>query len=156
MNGITYSHKDNCLYANEIGLYRVIKVPLTRNSSEEPTYQVVADNLIGYPDNLKITEDGKLWVAIPSLRDKTSVFIDNHPAFRKALINARIPERIFLLFANLEYSGGLKIEPESGKVVDYLFGKSKMINFVTGIVERNKKVYMSSLKHNVIAVIDYI
>ncbi len=49
------------------------------------------DNLIGYPDNLKITEDGKLWVAIPSLRNKINIFIDNHPAIRKALINANIP-----------------------------------------------------------------
>lgn len=28
-NGIVYSAKDNCLYVNEIGLYRVIKIPFT-------------------------------------------------------------------------------------------------------------------------------
>lgn len=112
--------------------------------------------MIGYPDNLKLTEDGKIWVAIPSLRDKVNIFIDNHPAIRKALINARIPESIFILFANLEYSGGLKIDPSTGEVIDYFFGQSKKIDFVTSVVERNKKVYMSSLKHNVVAVIDYI
>lgn len=54
-------------------------------------YTVVIDNLLGYPDNLKITEEGDLWIAIPSLRDKVNIFIDNHPVIRKALINARIP-----------------------------------------------------------------
>ncbi len=52
---------------------------------------MLADNLIGYPDNAKITEDGKLWIAMPSLRNKINLFIDNHPAVRKALINAKIP-----------------------------------------------------------------
>lgn len=52
---------------------------------------MLADNLIGYPDNVKLTEDGKLWIAMPILRNNIIVFIDNHPAVRKALINGKIP-----------------------------------------------------------------
>jgi secreted PhoX family phosphatase len=55
------------------------------------SFNVVIDNLFGYPDNIKIAEDGQLWVAIPTLRDKVTTFMDNHPILRKALINARIP-----------------------------------------------------------------
>lgn len=39
---------------------------------------------------MKITEDGKLWIGIPSLRDRTNIWIDNHPTIRKALINVNI------------------------------------------------------------------
>lgn len=63
---------------------------------------------------------------------------------------------MFLKFANLAYSGGLKVDPATGQIVDYFFGKSNKIDFVTSILEKNKKVYMSSLKHNKVAVIDYI
>ena len=56
----------------------------------------------------------------------------------------------------MSYSGGLKVDPKTGKVIDYFFGEPKRINFVTGIVERNRKLYLASLKHNVIAIVDYI
>lgn len=114
------------------------------------------DNLVGYPDNLKITEDGKLWVAFASLRDPINVFIDNNPIIRKALINIRLPEELFKNFANVSFSGGVKVDPETGKIVDYFFGKPNRIAFVTGIMERNNKIYMSSLKKNVIAIADYL
>ncbi|MEI2654306.1 MAG: hypothetical protein V9G12_19530 [Microthrixaceae bacterium] len=68
----------------------MIKVPLEGTHSQK--YSVVVDGLVGYPDNLKITDDGKLWVAFASLRDPVNVFIDNHPIVRKALINIRLPE----------------------------------------------------------------
>jgi hypothetical protein len=56
----------------------------------------------------------------------------------------------------MAFSGGIKVDPVSGTIIDYFFGKSDKISFVTGIVERNAKLYMSSLKGNNIAVIDYI
>lgn len=58
--------------------------------------------------------------------------------------------------ANMSYSGGLKVDPKTGKVIDYFFGEPKRINFVTGIVERNRKLYLASLKHDLIAIVDYI
>lgn len=40
--------------------------------------------------------------------------------------------------------------------MDYFLGPSQRIFFTTTVVERNKKVFLSSLKLNVIAVIDYL
>lgn len=48
------------------------------------------------------------------------------------------------------------MNPKTGKVVDYLFGKNNNFDFVTGVTERHKKVYLASLKHNKIAVVDYL
>lgn len=92
-NGIAYSEKENCLYVNEINLYRIIRVPLGESQTQK--YTVVIDNLIGYPDNLKITDDGKLWAACPSLRDPMNVYIDNTPIIRKAIINMRLSPSLF-------------------------------------------------------------
>lgn len=74
------------MYVVEINKYQIIRISL----SETPSVSVVIDNLVGYPDNIKLTEDGKLWVAMPSLRDRVNVLIDNIPIIRKALINSRI------------------------------------------------------------------
>lgn len=74
------------MYVVEINKYQIIRISL----SETPSVSVVIDNLVGYPDNIKLTEDGKLWVAMPSLRDRVNVLIDNIPLIRKALINSRI------------------------------------------------------------------
>ena len=56
----------------------------------------------------------------------------------------------------MNFSGGLKVDPRTGKVIDYFFGKPDRIQFVTGMLERNKKVYLASLKENLIAVVDYL
>ena len=40
--------------------------------------------------------------------------------------------------------------------MEYFFGKSKQIDFVTGITERNNKVYLASLKHNKFVIVDFI
>lgn len=61
-----------------------------------------------------------------------------------------------ITFANLSYSGGIKVNPVTGKIIDYFFGKPDRIKFVTGILEKNKKIYMASLKSNLIAVADYL
>lgn len=56
----------------------------------------------------------------------------------------------------MSFSGGIKVDPRTGKVLDYLFGKPDHIQFVTGMLEKNNKVYLASLKENVIAVVDYL
>lgn len=71
---------------NELNKYRILKFEL---NGGQPS--VVIDNLPGFPDNLKITQDNKLIVAIPAIRDSTTNFIDNNILVRKAIINARVP-----------------------------------------------------------------
>ena len=152
-NGITYSKKDNCLYVNHLNKYEVIKFSLVAGTPKN-SYSVVMANLPGFPDNLKVTEDNKLWVAIPSLRDPVTNMLDNYPLVRKMIINSRIPLWLFLSVANFSFSGAMKIDPTTGKVEEYFLGKSESIYFVTGALERGKKVYLTSLVNNFIAVFD--
>ena len=122
-NGIAYSKQDNCLYVCHLNKYQIISVPLDQRRGENK-YSIIFDNLIGFPDNLKITEDNKLWVAIPSLRDKVTNMLDNNPIIRKILINSKIPLALFLNMANFSFSGAIKIDPHNGQVEDYFLGKS--------------------------------
>lgn len=139
---------------NHLNKYQIIKVPLAQKIGENK-YSIVSDNLLGFPDNLKITEDNKLWVAIPSLRDQVTNLIDNNALIRKMIINSKIPVGLFLALANFSLSGAIKIDPHSGQVEDYFMGKSDDIYFVTGALQRGNKVYLSSLGNDFIAVLHY-
>ena len=121
----------------------------------ENKYSVIFENLIGFPDNLKITEDNKLWVAIPSLRDKVTNLLDNNPLIRKILINSKIPLALFLKMGNFSFSGAIKIDPHYGQVEDYFLGKSDEIYMVTGAVQRGNKIYLAGLVNDFIAVLYY-
>jgi hypothetical protein len=72
---------------------------------------------MGYPDNVKLTESGDLWIALPALRDSFSNIIDHNSVIRKVLINLRVPIGMFLALANMKYSGGIKVNPKSGEIV---------------------------------------
>jgi ribose transport system permease protein len=74
---------------------------------------VVVDNILGYPDNVKLASDGNLWIALPALRDSLSNIIDRNSLLRRVLINLRVPLGMFLALANMKYAGGIKIDPKA-------------------------------------------
>lgn len=49
------------------------------------------------------------------------------------LINLRVPLSMFLALANMKYAGGIKVNPQTGQVVDYFFGDGDRINCISGI-----------------------
>jgi hypothetical protein len=63
---------------------------------------------------------------------------------------------MMMKFAHFGFPGGIKVDPTVGSITEYFFGKPDRMVYVTTIVESNNKLYMSSLKGNLIAVIDYI
>ena len=109
-------------------------------------------NLGGFPDNIKLDKDDNLLVAFPSCRDAIMTFLDHHPAIRKILMF--VPEHLIYLFANTKPVGGVRINTETGKIMEYLLTKTKVTNFVTTVLEKNGKIYFSSLLVPSIVVID--
>lgn len=75
------------------------------------------ENILGYPDNVKFSEDGNLWVAIPALRDGMSNLIDHTTLLRKFILNVRMPLEMFLALANMKYAGGIKVNPQNGEII---------------------------------------
>ena len=51
-------------------------------------------------------------------------------------------------------AGGIRIDTKTGQIVQYLFGGPVKTYFVTTVLEKNNKIYFSSLKSPTIVVID--
>jgi hypothetical protein len=83
--------------------------------------EVVLDRILGYPDNVKVSESGHLWVAIPALRDQITDIMDQIPLLRKVILNLRIPLKLFLVIANSSYDGGIKVDQSTGEIIEYFF-----------------------------------
>lgn len=71
---------------------------------------------MGYPDNVKLSESGDLWVAIPALRDSFSNIVDHNSIIRRIILNLRMPLGLFIRVANMKYAGGIKVNPKTGEI----------------------------------------
>ncbi len=151
-NGVEFDAKENCLYFLETSRSRLSRLELA--PEKRGNVSVVLDNIFGYPDNVKMTDKGHLWVAIPALRDSFSNIVDHNSVIRRIILNLRMPLKAFLVLANMKYAGGIKVDPKSGEIVDYFFGDSHKIDCISGMNEANGKLYLSSLSKNKIAIVD--
>ena len=111
------------------------------------------ENLPGFPDNMRLSDDGSLWVATPALRNKITNLINEFPAIRRMASNLNIPGSMILMFCKLSYAGGVRIDPSKKEIVEYFYGKPEKMNFVTGITEHKGKIYLSSLLEPCVAVL---
>ena len=74
-------------------------------------------------DNLKISSDtGNLLAAIVMPRDSLTEFIKDKPNLRKAMMYVS-ESRAFSFTTRI--AGGLRVDIESGKIKEHLFGHSK-------------------------------
>lgn len=64
-----------------------------------------------------------------------------------------MPEKIITAFAK-KRAGGVRIDTKTGQITEYLFGGPVKTFFVTTILEKNNKIYFSSLRSPNILVID--
>ena len=93
--------------------------------------------MIGFPSNLNSIFHWALNSEMTFFR-KLSLYVPNG--------------LLFALFPKI--AGGVKIDLETGKVIEYMFGGTSKITFVTTILERNGKQYFTSLRSPVILVRD--
>lgn len=54
----------------------------------------------------------------------------------------------------MKYAGGIKVNPQNGEIIEYFFGKGDKINCISGINERDGKLYLSSLGQDRIALVN--
>mgnify|MGYP000452785462 CR=1 FL=1 len=75
--------------------------------------KIILENILGYPDNVKLTESGDLWIAVPALRDSFSNIIDHNSIIRRVILNLRMPLGMFITLANMKYAGGIRVNPKT-------------------------------------------
>lgn len=86
-NGVAVSPDGSYLLLNETWKYRILKVWLTGPKFGQT--EVFANNLPGFPDNLAVDEQGRYWVAFPSLRDEKIDFMHQYPWLKELV--AKLP-----------------------------------------------------------------
>ena len=145
-NGIVYEKETNSVIFAELSRFKIWKYRLTDSKKE-----LLIENLFGFPDNLKLNDQGQLLVGIPSTRSAFTEKLLQNPLAKK--IAMYLPERVNYAL-NPKRAGGIKIDTKTGKIVEYLFGAPTKTSFVTSIVEKNGKTYFASLRSPTILVLD--
>lgn len=138
-NGVTMSHDQDSVLFSETGKYRVLRYWL--KGPKQGSVDVVIDNLPGFPDNISQAAGGGYYLGLASPRSAQVDGLSDKPFIRKVV--QRLPQ--FLRPQGKAYGHLLKIS-DSGKVLKSLQDPSGAYPFVTGAIETEYGLFISSLK----------
>ena len=145
-NGVAISHDQNSVLVNETGKYRVLRYWLI--GPKQGQVDVVIDNLPGFPDNISQAASGGYYVGLASPRSAPVDGLSDKPFVRKII--QRLPQ--FMRPQGKAYGHLLKIS-ESGKVLQSLQDPSGAYPFVTGAIETEYGLFISSLIASTVGVL---
>lgn len=110
--------------------------------------------LPGYPDNVRVNEDGDFWVALHCRRYRYGHYIAMYPKIRKLILKLPIPVKYHYL---LQLGGRLraiaiKYSPE-GRILQILEdSEGKVVRAVSEVEEKDGKLWMGSVLMPFVAV----
>ncbi|KAE9593092.1 hypothetical protein Lal_00029180 [Lupinus albus] len=110
--------------------------------------------LPGYPDNVRVNENGDFWVALHSRRYMYAYLHGLYPKIRKAILKLPIPAKIqyLLQIGGRPHAAIVKYSPE-GKVVQILEdSQGKVVRAVSEVEEKDGKLWIGSVLMPFIAV----
>lgn len=145
-NGVALDGDATCLFVAETGSYRVDRLWLRGDRAGE--FEVFADNLPGFPDNLTFGE-GVLWVAAPSPRQRAVDALMPHPRLRKVVY--RLPAS--LKPRPVRHGMVLGLAPD-GSVRHNLQDASGRVAITTSARLHDGRLFVGSLTEPSIAVLD--
>ncbi|WKY05936.1 hypothetical protein Q1695_006278 [Nippostrongylus brasiliensis] len=119
----------------EMGKARVL-----RYSPSSGELDVFADNLPGYPDNIRQGSGNAIWVPIAAIRSDSDNWLAARPTLRSLLTKLLSPQAVNAVSGWLSSSYGLvlKIDSESGLIKDSIHDPTGRISEVTCAVEDGK------------------
>ncbi|KAI4334154.1 hypothetical protein L6164_018879 [Bauhinia variegata] len=110
--------------------------------------------LPGFPDNVRVNEDGDFWVAVHCRRNMYSYLNGIYPKLRKFILKLPIPTKTqFLLqIGGKPHAVVLKYSPE-GKLLQILEdSQGKVVRAVSEVEEKDGKLWMGSVLMPFVAV----
>lgn len=145
-NGIAVSDDQQFLLINETGSYRIwrywLKGPLAGES------EVIVSNLPGFPDNINSGLEGKYWVGLINPRNGFVDAFSSLPFIRKMMM--RLPK---IVWPAAVPSTHLIAIDGNGQILHDLQDSSAGFPFVTGALETDDGIYVSSLFGSHVAVL---
>ena len=106
------------------------------------TVTPLVSNLPGMPDNLSTGADGRIWCAMVSTVNKTADRLATSPPFLRKLL-WRLPDRLQPAIEPTVWA--VAFDPDSGAAVAGLHTDHPSFGLVTGLVEADGKLWMSSI-----------
>lgn len=89
-NGVAVSPAGDYVLINETWKYRILKYWITGPRAGQA--EVFADNLPGFPDNLAVDDQGRYWVAFPTLRNAQVDSMHRKPWLKNLV--AKLPDSL--------------------------------------------------------------
>ncbi|VDK61802.1 unnamed protein product [Anisakis simplex] len=117
-NGIQLTTDQRCVLIAEMGNLRILKHCFDSNPSSN--YSTLADNLPGYPDNIRLAMTGSLWIPLGQVRLDDDRWITTRPWLRN-LVAVLFPQWLFatlLDWLNPMYGMVLLMHPENGSIIE--------------------------------------
>lgn len=145
-NGVALSLDESFVVVAETAGYSLQRHWLTgpQQGTTEPFGQV----LKGFPDNISTGEDGNIWVAIASPRDKAlDLVLPRHPAIRTAIW--ALPQKFQPQPRSLVQ---IQAFDPAGKLIHNIDGKNERFGKATGVRQLGDKVWLGSFEQTTIAV----
>lgn len=139
-NGLTATADGSALVFAETQGRRLSKYWLT--GPRAGTVTVLAQHLPGMPDNISTGADGRIWVAMVNERNATAdALAPRSPLLRKLIW--RLPERLQPQISPEVWA--VAFDPDTGAAVAGVRMKHPSFGVVTGLVENNGRLWMSSI-----------
>uniref|UniRef100_A0A158P903 Str_synth domain-containing protein n=1 Tax=Angiostrongylus cantonensis TaxID=6313 RepID=A0A158P903_ANGCA len=116
---------------------RRINVGCSRYSPSSGNVDVLVDNLPGYPDNIRVSGDGAVWVPLAATRSENDNWLAVRPRLR-ALLTRLLSSQFVQAIADWmtsKYGLILKVDPESGKLLESFHDRTGHISEVSVAVE---------------------
>jgi sugar lactone lactonase YvrE len=147
-NGVTVSKANDFVLVNETAAYRITRYWLSGPKAGQS--DVFADNLPGFPDNIRTDADGNFWVATPTTRDGLVDGLADKPAVRKVLAkllkHIEFPVKPYAMALGFDANGKLIANLQAPKADGYYY--------ITQVTPVGGKLYFNSIYNNGMAVID--
>jgi sugar lactone lactonase YvrE len=137
-NGVSLNHDQTSVLVIETGSYRVIQYWL--KGKKKGKFDVLIDNLPGFPDNISQSLDGHYWLGLASPRSSALDALSTYPFLRKII--QRLPA--ILRPKPQHYGHVIKINSH-GEVLQSLQDPSGRYPMTTGVLETYDSLFISSL-----------
>ncbi|CAI4228327.1 unnamed protein product [Auanema sp. JU1783] len=116
----------------EMGMARIVKI-----SPSSGDVTVLIDNLAGYPDSVRKSADGKLWIPLAAPRTSQDNWLNERARLREIMTKVLSPQALQLVVDQFTPAIAVvhKFDPENGKILDTLMDKSQKIVSISSVVE---------------------
>ena len=145
-NGLTPTIDGSALVFAETQARRLSKYWLT--GPKAGTVTPLAVNLPGMPDNLSTGVDGRIWCAMVSARNTAADFLSSHSPRLRTLL-WKLPDTLQPQIVPTVWV--VAFDPDSGAAVSGVHMKHPDFGLVTGLVEREGRLWLATIGHSAVA-----